>query len=65
VQKINKNIALLRRAKYFVKVDLHQAQGPDFGGNSGEGGTNLGEVQQSSSQPPWMTGQSQQCDICM
>ena len=26
---------------------------PDFGGNSGGGGTNLGEVQQSSSRPPW------------
>jgi hypothetical protein len=26
---------------------------PDFGGNNGGGGTNLGEVQRSSSRPPW------------
>jgi hypothetical protein len=25
----------------------------DFGGNSGGSGKNLGEVQQSSSRPPW------------
>jgi hypothetical protein len=26
---------------------------PDFGGNSGGGGKNLGEVERSSSRPPW------------
>jgi hypothetical protein len=26
---------------------------PDFGGNSGGGGKNLGEVQQSSPRRPW------------
>ena len=26
---------------------------PDFGGNSGRGGKNLGEVQRSGSRPPW------------
>ena len=44
---------------------------PDFGGNSGEGGKNLGEVQQSTvAHDPHgklglRMGQSQRRDVCM
>ena len=33
--------------------DLWSRSRPDFGGNSGGGGKNLGKVQRSSSRPPW------------
>jgi hypothetical protein len=44
---------------------------PDFDGKSGGGGKYLGEVQRSSSRPPWKvkaycrTGQNQRRDVCM
>jgi hypothetical protein len=36
-----------------IRGPLYKASRPDFGGSSGGGGKNLGEVQQSSSRTPW------------